>query len=466
MGYNNSAGLPWGGIELNFFSGSISINYQNRIMDFYDTNAEICDRNGNLLFSSNGVFVSNSQNDTMQNGSGLNPGQSVSLFPDGLIFQQANLIIPVPDDSLKYLLFHQASDDYGFSYCSLTLYYSIIDMSLDGGLGAVTQKNNILFSDSLVPGRLTACKHANGRDWWVLAHQYNSNRFYKYLVTPSIIDGPFIQDIGVVRISEGGQTCFSPDGKKFAFYEPPINDLDIFDFDRCTGNFSNPIHIDFTDSAYLGGVAFSPNSKVLYVSSTSYVYQFDLNAPNIPASQTTVAVWDGYYSPQWPLATTFYLSQIAPDGKIYINCGNSTLDIHVINYPDSLGFACDVCQHCIHLPAYNGFTIPNHPNFFLGAEVGSICDTITSITRLSEADLNLSVSPVPVISQNITISYSPSPESSTISIFNIDGKKVAEYHLPQWSSIQHLKIPQLASGIYLARLSSNSKTGNVKFVVE
>ncbi len=52
--------------------------------------------------------------------------------------------------------------------------------------------------------------------------------------------------------------------------------------------------------------------------------------------------------------------------------------MHVINYPDSLGLACDVCQHCIPLPAYHIAGVPNHPNYFLGAEPGSVCDSLST----------------------------------------------------------------------------------------
>ena len=47
------------------------------------------------------------------------------------------------------------------------------------------------------------------------------------------------------------------------------------DFDRCTGEFSNLIHITINDSMPTGGCAFSPSGRFLYVSSTNYLYQFD-----------------------------------------------------------------------------------------------------------------------------------------------------------------------------------------------
>src|ERR1039457_3487498 len=73
MGYESWAGRPYGGTNLNFIGGLMDTSYQSRIMHFQETNGVICDRNGNLLFSSNGVFIANAFNDTMINGSGLNP---------------------------------------------------------------------------------------------------------------------------------------------------------------------------------------------------------------------------------------------------------------------------------------------------------------------------------------------------------------------------------------------------------
>ena len=239
-------------------------------------------------------------------------------------------------------------------------------------------------------------------------------------------------------------------------------------FDRCTGDFRNLIHIDINDSAGAGGVSFSSNSSVLYVSSINYVYQFDLTSLNIPSTQTTVAVYEGYYSPHFPKASNFYLSQLAPDGKIYIICGNGTVDIHVINHPDILGIGCDVCQHCIHLPAYNGETISNHPNYFLREESGSVCDSLTTgVQSLAVQSSMLNVFPNPALSNSeITFTYPSSGEKSILIIDNTEGREMIRYNLPQWNSVQHLKLPKLSSGIYLARLIGSKVVGDVKFLVE
>ncbi|HNP97641.1 MAG TPA: T9SS type A sorting domain-containing protein [Bacteroidia bacterium] len=467
MGYEYQSGPPWGGIKMDFTGGILNINQDNRNINLDCTNGLISDSIGNLLFVSNGVYIANAANDTMLNGSGLSPAPFTTNHTHlGLTLPQANLVIPIPDHPRQYYLFHETCDDYGYTFSSFYLYYSIIDMSMDSGLGAVVSKNNILLHDSLTEGRLTACKHANGRDWWLIVHRgVNSSLYYKYLITPFGIDGPYTQSIGSYRDWFFGQCVFSPDGKYYAYYEP-TRDLDIYQFDRCTGDFVNPIQVAINDSAISVGVAFSPNSKVLYLSSTNYVYQFDLTASNIAASKTTVAVYDGYYSPQPPFATSFYLSQLAPDGKIYINCGNGTLDIHVINHPDIVGLGCDVCQHCIHLPSYNAFTIPNYPNYFLGSETGTVCDSLTNRIPEINSKINFQFNPNPVTGRNFTITYSALRAEGELQIINLEGKKVAGYPLPEWSSVQHLTLPELAPGIYMARLQSNGATGTIKFLVE
>ncbi|MBX2926374.1 MAG: PKD domain-containing protein [Saprospiraceae bacterium] len=187
------------------------------------------------------------------------------------------------------------------------------------------------------------------------------------------------QDIGYIVSSQSiGQAVFSPDGTKYASVHltgsagDPIH-VSIFDFDRCSGELRNPRQFSYADTAWAGGIAISSNSRFLYVSSYRYVYQYDLHAEDIETSRITVAVWDGFGN---PLSTTFYLAQLAPDGKIYINSNNGVRYLHVINQPDSLGLACDVCQHCVELPSINALSLPNFPNYRLHHLEGSPCDTL------------------------------------------------------------------------------------------
>ncbi len=435
-------------MNLDFSSGFLTISQSQRSMNFGATNSEICDNHDNLLFYSNGVYIANVMDDTMQNGLGLNPSFYTSNYAAyGLNIPQGNLIIPFPDDSMKYYLFHQTIDDYA-SYASLFLYYSVIDMSLDGGLGAVIQKNTILLSDSLVPGRIAAVKHANGRDWWVIVHQFHSGIIYKFLVTPQGIQGPWQQDLVTWRDIGVGQAVFSQQGNKFVYYEP-YDDLDIWDFDRCTGDFANLIHIEINDTAYSAGAAFSPSGRYLYISSMYYLYQYDLLATNVDSSRITVGVYDGFNTNGFPSA--YYLAALAPDGKIYINTSNSTWVLHVINNPDSAGLACDFCQHCINLPAFNAYTIPNHPNYFLGAEGNSVCDSlVTGISGVRSLGREFLVFPNPTTGE-FNLVYTIQGDSK-LQILDCLGRICKEYNLPAQATNFKGSLESLENGLYYYRI--------------
>jgi hypothetical protein len=69
----------------------------------------------------------------------------------------------------------------------------------------------------------------------------------------------------------------------------------------------------------------------------------------------------------------------------------------------------------------------------------------------------------------ITFTYPSASGQREIIINDINGREVMHYNLPQWSSTQTLKLPQMARGIYVARLlipNSQFPIPNVKFVVE
>ncbi len=80
-----------------------SVNYmytlETRVMPFQGAQATISDNQGNFLMSSNGVWIANANNDTMMNGSGLNPSWDVNAHPDGLLIINGNIFLPFPGDT-------------------------------------------------------------------------------------------------------------------------------------------------------------------------------------------------------------------------------------------------------------------------------------------------------------------------------------------------------------------------------
>jgi hypothetical protein len=244
-----------------------------------------------------------------------------------------------------------------------------------------------------------------------------------------------------------------------------LDDLEILDFDRCSGILSNYIHVDINDSMVGGGIAFSPSGRFLYASSIKYVYQFDLQAANVAASMQTVAVWDSFYSPTPPFATYFFLMQLAPDGKIYINCTNSTLDMHVINNPDSAGLACDLQQHSIHLGLYNYHSIPNYPNYFLGRDIGSPCDSLTSVKEITNYSIPIRINPNPT-QNTFYLNYElPYGKTAVANIYNTIGEIVMRKALYWYFGYLQVDCSGMDNGVYFINVAGDGVSGNAKLVI-
>lgn len=328
-------------------------------------------------------------------------------------------------------------------------------MTLDGGLGAVVQKNIPLIQDSISMG-MAACKHANGRDWWLIVLKDHSNVIYKVLITPNTIASITTQVLNFPYIySNASQATFSQDGNKFVYstgYGGPNSwhDVRVLSFDRCTGDFDSLTYIPPMNGMGFG-LAFSPNSEYLYHSSFNTIFQVDLNT----FTQDTVAVNDGFYSPYPPFQTDFWLMYLAANGKIYISSGNGVIDMHVINSPDSAGPACDVQLHSVHTPCFFVRSNVLHPNYYLGPVLGIVCDTLGLGVDEHSHDFHFSIAPNPN-NGNFKISYLlPQNEKGEFEIFDVSGRQVFKIELPQWSTMQSIILPSaLANGIYHCQINS------------
>ncbi|NJL77592.1 MAG: hypothetical protein HC892_23725 [Saprospiraceae bacterium] len=126
-------------------------------------NVTMSDANGNYLFSSNGVTIYDASHKIMKNAGILNTNDV-----GGYILPQGVLALPHPRDSNLYAFFHGRKGG-GIVWVTKT-WYSEIDMRENEGLGAVTLMQPLV-QDTLRPGRFTAVKHGNGRDWWIIVEQ-------------------------------------------------------------------------------------------------------------------------------------------------------------------------------------------------------------------------------------------------------------------------------------------------------
>ncbi len=447
-----------------------------RKLAVWETQANISDANGNLLFASNGCWIMDASGDTMQNGGDLSPGLGADSYcssTTGLPNIGGNLIITYPGDSTKFILFHQIGN-FNANLLSTELFYSVIDMNLNGGLGGVIggQKNVIAFSDTLSWG-LAACKHSNGRDWWIVLVKDGTNTIYKLLVSVNGISNISTQTFNMPQpfSEQGGQPSFSPDGTKFAFKtgwtsNPVFHDVRILSFDRCTGMFDS-LGYTIRNGEFGFGLSFSPNSRYLYYSSGGHIYQLDTDAPNIAASDTLVATFDGYCYPCPTCCTTFWLMYLAANGKIYITSGAGTIDLTYINSPDSSGNACDVQQHALRLPCYTIRQGLNHPNYYLGCDTTLGCTPCyTGIDELSPTDFKFKVYPNPVSREILNIGYLlPQNKGGWFEIYDVTGKIVFKYPLPLWSNEQSFKLPGLSNGVYNCVITSDNKKVSKKMAV-
>lgn len=465
-GYQGGAANGYGETTIDWISGTAVMDSVQIPMDFRHTFASIADSLGNLLFYTNGYYIADASHDTMANGTGINPGAYANYVPDGFLLSQGALILPVPESDSLYYLIHNSADGYSASppnSISYSLYLTVIDLSLNGGLGEVIVKNQVIISDSLNSGKIISCKHANGRDWWIICHRVNSDIFYKMLLTPNGIVSITTQSIGSVRTDDAGQLKFSPDGRFLAYYHY-FDGLDIFDFDRCSGQLSNVV-IDTTLPYIQGnvGLEFSPNSRFLYVSNILKIYQYDMNSANLLNSQIIVAEYDSFFDTLPILLTLFCSPMLAPDGKIYITTGNSTHYYHVIEDPDSLGLSCSFNQRGFIIPYWYFNTIPNHPNYFLGALDNSPCDTLTSLNEDKEL-VFLNVYPNPATNV-INILIRPENATKQLCIYSSEGRLVEKIIISPWTQYIKLNIESFADGIYLLKYFGEEKQNHfTKFV--
>lgn len=264
---------------------------------------------GDLLFYSNAAKCCNRNYQVMPNGNGLSGSNSTS---------QGACIVPMIDSPGKYYLFYSQA----YFAPSPSLYYSVVDMNLDGGLGDIVPgKKNILLDGGPL-GEMMAAVPGSNCDVWLLVHAYNDPVFKAYHITRNGIDPvPVVSTTSPAFAGPGayemGGMAISPDGTKIAVttYSPACLMLGLIpssggtmiaEFDPATGTVSNDLKI--CDSTMGYGICFSPDNSKLYIQGlfidsipalnpgplpglTPKLLQYDVsnyNAAAIAASRTVV----------------------------------------------------------------------------------------------------------------------------------------------------------------------------------
>ena len=315
--------------------------------------ATICNNVGELLFYTDGSRIWNRSHATMQNGNNLR-GHSSST--------QSGVIVPMPGDDDKYYVFTVGArqEESNEDFC-----YSIVDMSLDGGLGAVIEKNIKLFSPSVE--KITALRHRSCENIWVIGHEWDNNCFLAFLITPDGVESDPVRycigteherelaSDGTYTLNKRGYLKASPDGKKLALAICGKGLVEVFDFDNETGEVSNPISLPGPGGYESYGVEFSPDGTKLYTNLfdsefryTRYdmnvlLYQYDLSSGDEDEiNDSRVTIFNKDYEDDFfrTWKNTLGAMQIGPDMKIYVARMN-TYYLGTILYPNKKGVECD-----------------------------------------------------------------------------------------------------------------------------
>ncbi|MDJ0368011.1 T9SS type A sorting domain-containing protein [Hymenobacter sp. H14-R3] len=437
---------------------------------------------GQLLFYTNAEQVWNREHRLMPGGSGLQGSQLVT---------QGALIVPVPGSATKYYLFTllQQSQPGPFSLvggrCQLVC--SLVDMQLGGGLGDLeATSKNVPLAQGLTQ-KLTAIRHTNGRDYWVVVHQWGSAAFLVYPITAQGVGTPRRQLIGPTHPAQladtlqirgtDGQLQASPDGRKLACaVSDGIQPFSVFDFDAAQGTLSAYANLGALRDGY--GVSFSPDNTKLYVQNfsraaqgTGYnvISQYDMSAGDpaaIAASGSSLIVDNPATNIRIQQGGSYYTLQNGPDGHLYgaswyrggdVPAEDSGLQtFYVIAQPNARGFAS-----AIRAERYE----------FAGRTAGP------SMPNFMQHYFNNLAPALPIACDPATVALFPNPATGSFQV-RLPGNCTQEYSLILYNSVGQqvlqangitsdgkMSVDHLATGLYLATLKIGQQIVTKKLII-
>ena len=446
-----------------------------------ELNAQISDKKGKLLLYTYGCDIRDSKHNIVQGGDSIGYGNYWDLFcakNSGSTLIQGAIILPNPMNDNKYHIFQTYVSDEYKSHATKLLMHEV-DMSLNSGKGKVIVKNKVFYNKIVNYSKMTACRHANGKDWWLVIPErtdegLNSPYYLSFLYTGDSIYAPIRHNPGNFLVNnikwEADMVAFSPDGTKYARTRSKENRLYLYDFDRSTGLLSKMRTTEIkSNNTYGSGVAFSPDSKLLYISSDSVMYQINTEVKDLEDGVQLIGTYDKYVVNGF-FPTSFMYSMLAPDCKIYVATGGTTEFIHVVNYPNRKGLACGLEQRALKMPTKIAGNLPNYPHYRLGklGEAFSPCDStinpyikgdFTSMENVVEQPITVAVYPNPA-QQDLNVDlfgFVRQYNSGHFDLYNLQGQLVQSYPLLPEHDEYRLDISKFNNGIYIWQLVLDSK---------
>ena len=273
--------------------------------------SSISDKEGNLLFYTNGQTVWNKNHEIMENGEGL---------PAGINNTQTSIIIPQPGSTGIYYIFSTKIASSTNPVLARGLYLSTVEVSNSFPLGQVQSRAQRLKPFSTE--KITAVHSKDGKSIWVIALGSSSSAsdilidtFFTYNISES---GLAVAEVTIQEeiLSTNGVMKVSPDGKIIAIADYSEETIFLYNFDNETGNI-NFKEFFFTNTDFgvklPYGIAFSSDSQTLYYTSNGSINRFLLENPfpNNPLFNVKAPLFNAQ-------SDNFGSLQLANDGKIYV----------------------------------------------------------------------------------------------------------------------------------------------------
>jgi outer membrane protein OmpA-like peptidoglycan-associated protein len=326
------------GYGLDFNDGEPKL-LKDGALNTFEGVASMSDNNGNLLFYTDGQKVWNAKHEIMPNGDGLMGDSSAT---------QSAVIVPKPRSRSTYYIFTIDAAENGLGN---GLRYCEVNMLADSGYGELKYKNKPLASPTCE--KITATVHENQKDFWVITHEWNTDRFLAFLITEKGVEEVAYPSVAGSKIrgefeNGAGYMKVSPNGKRLANTIYLEDRVELFDFDNSTGEVSNRIKLPKTaKSAY--GVEFSPDSDKLFVGSfgTGIIEQYDLG------DYTQAAISKSRVEIKKESNFNLGALQLGPDGRMYFTSLHHAY-ISVIINPNDYGSRCRIRERYIMVGKNNG----------------------------------------------------------------------------------------------------------------